>query len=78
MLYANIVSALKILALLQELRPGLPVVTRTLDDNDIDRLRETGAAQVVAGDSGGQPDACDPGVDVARPATRSLFQGSRI
>jgi CPA2 family monovalent cation:H+ antiporter-2 len=46
--YANTGSALKILALVQELRPGLPVVVRTLDDSDIDRLKEAGAAEVVA------------------------------
>jgi len=32
----------------QELRPGLPVVVRTLDDSDIDRLKDAGAAEVVA------------------------------
>jgi CPA2 family monovalent cation:H+ antiporter-2 len=46
--YANTASALKILALVQELRPGLPVVVRTLDDSDIDQLKEAGAAEVVA------------------------------
>jgi len=46
--YANTVSALKILALVQELHPGLPVVVRTLDDSDIDQLKEAGAAEVVA------------------------------
>jgi CPA2 family monovalent cation:H+ antiporter-2 len=46
--YANTASALKILALVQELHPGLPVVVRTLDDSDIDQLKEAGAAEVVA------------------------------
>ncbi len=46
--YANTGSALKILALVQELRPGLALVVRTLDDSDIDRLKEAGAAEVVA------------------------------
>jgi CPA2 family monovalent cation:H+ antiporter-2 len=46
--YANTGSALKILALVQQLRPGMPVVVRTLDDSDIDRLKEAGAAEVVA------------------------------
>jgi CPA2 family monovalent cation:H+ antiporter-2 len=32
----------------RELRPGLPVVVRTLDDSDIDRLKNAGAAEVVA------------------------------
>jgi CPA2 family monovalent cation:H+ antiporter-2 len=45
--YANLGSALKILALLHELRPGLPVIVRTRDDADIDRLKEAGAAEVV-------------------------------
>jgi CPA2 family monovalent cation:H+ antiporter-2 len=39
---------LRILALVHELRPGLPVVVRTVDDADIDRLKEAGAAEVVA------------------------------
>ncbi len=46
--YADTVSALKILALAQELRPGLPVVVRTLDDSNIDQLKQAGAAEVVA------------------------------
>ena len=46
--YADTNSALRILALVNELRPGLPVVVRTLDDADIDRLKEAGAAEVVA------------------------------
>ena len=40
--------ALRILAQVRELRPGLPVVVRTLDDTDLDRLREAGAGAVVA------------------------------
>lgn len=46
--YSDTVSALKILAHVQQLRPGLPVVVRTLDDSDIDRLKTAGAAEVVA------------------------------
>ena len=45
--YADVGSALKILALVNDLRPNLPVVVRTRDDNDIDRLKEAGAAEVV-------------------------------
>jgi monovalent cation:H+ antiporter-2, CPA2 family len=45
--YADVHAALKILALLHELRPGLPVIVRTRDDSDIDRLKEAGAAEVV-------------------------------
>ena len=46
--YADTHSALKILALVRELRPGLPVVVRTVDDSDIDQLKQAGAAEVVA------------------------------
>jgi CPA2 family monovalent cation:H+ antiporter-2 len=46
--YADTKSALAILAQVQQLRPGLPVIVRTLDDSDIDRLKEAGAAEVVA------------------------------
>ena len=45
--YSDVQSALKILALVHELRPGLPVIVRTRDDGDIDRLKEAGAAEVV-------------------------------
>jgi CPA2 family monovalent cation:H+ antiporter-2 len=46
--YADTGSALKILHVVRQLRPGLPVVVRTVDDADIDRLKEAGAAEVVA------------------------------
>ena len=46
--YADTASALRILGHVRELRPELPVVVRTLDDSDIDRLKEAGAAEVVA------------------------------
>ncbi len=46
--YSDTTSALTILRCVQELRPGLPVVVRTKDDSDIDRLKEAGAAEVVA------------------------------
>ncbi len=46
--YASTASALAILAHVQELRPGLPVVVRTVDDADIDQLFAAGAAEVVA------------------------------
>ena len=45
--YAGTASALRILSLVHELRPGIPVIVRTLDDADIDRLKEAGAAEVV-------------------------------
>jgi len=40
--------AMRVLSQVRELRPGLPVVVRTLDDTDLDRLSEAGAAAVVA------------------------------
>ena len=46
--YSDTASALKVLGLVQELRPGLPVVVRTLDDTDIEELKAAGAAEVVA------------------------------
>lgn len=46
--YADTESALKILNVVRELRPGLPVIVRTVDDADIDRLKEAGAAEVIA------------------------------
>jgi len=46
--YSDTSSALRILGHVQELRPGLPVVVRTVDDSDIDRLKQAGAAEVVA------------------------------
>ncbi len=46
--YADATSALRILALVRELRPDLPVVVRTVDDSEIDRLKDAGAAEVVA------------------------------
>jgi CPA2 family monovalent cation:H+ antiporter-2 len=41
-------SALKILRLVKELRPDLPVVVRTADDTYIEELKKAGAAEVVA------------------------------
>ncbi|MGH8660642.1 MAG: monovalent cation:proton antiporter-2 (CPA2) family protein [Burkholderiales bacterium] len=46
--YSDTASALRILEHVRELRPELPVVVRTHDDSDIDRLKEAGAAEVVA------------------------------
>jgi CPA2 family monovalent cation:H+ antiporter-2 len=46
--YSDTASALKILAHVREMRPGLPVVVRTVDDTDIERLRAAGASEVVA------------------------------
>jgi CPA2 family monovalent cation:H+ antiporter-2 len=38
---------LRILHVVNDLRPGMPVVVRTVDDSDIDRLKQAGAAEVV-------------------------------
>lgn len=46
--YVDTVSALKILAHVQALRPELSVVVRTRDDADIDLLKNAGATEVVA------------------------------
>ena len=45
--FADTPLALKILHHVGELRPELPVIVRTIDDSDIDRLLEAGAAEVV-------------------------------
>ena len=45
---ADSALALRILAQVRELRPGLPVVVRMLDDTDIERLKEAGATEVLA------------------------------
>lgn len=45
--FAHTPSALKIVASVQRLRPDAPVIVRTVDDNDLDLLREAGATEVV-------------------------------
>jgi len=45
--YHDTPSALKILALVQSHAPKVPVVVRTVDDTDIDRLKGAGATEVV-------------------------------
>ncbi len=45
--YADVPSALKVLRVVQEARPGLPVVVRTLDDARMDELIRAGAQEVV-------------------------------
>ncbi len=45
--YASTPSALKVLHLVHELAPTLPVIVRSYDDTDLDRLKEAGAAEVV-------------------------------
>lgn len=46
--YSDAHSALLILNHARELRPDLPVIVRTLDDSEIEKLRQAGAAEVVA------------------------------
>jgi CPA2 family monovalent cation:H+ antiporter-2 len=46
--FADTPKALAILAHVRELRPEVPVIVRTLDDSDVGRLREAGAAEIVA------------------------------
>lgn len=45
--FADTATALKILHHSHQARPELPVVVRTLDDNELDRLLTAGAAEVV-------------------------------
>ncbi|HEY9101312.1 cation:proton antiporter [Chitinimonas sp.] len=46
--YDDTGSALKILSVVRKERPDLPVIVRTWDDSDIERLRTAGADEVVA------------------------------
>lgn len=45
--YSGTAAALKILHLLKELNPALPVIVRSQDDTDLEKLREAGATEVV-------------------------------
>jgi CPA2 family monovalent cation:H+ antiporter-2 len=45
--FANTPSALKIIATVQRLKPDASVIVRTVDDNDLDKLRDAGASEVV-------------------------------
>ncbi len=46
--FADTPKALKILSHVHALRPELPVIVRTFDDTDVVRLKEAGAAEIVA------------------------------
>jgi CPA2 family monovalent cation:H+ antiporter-2 len=46
--FANTHKALAIIAHVRELRPEVPVIVRTFDDTDVGRLRDAGAAEIVA------------------------------
>jgi CPA2 family monovalent cation:H+ antiporter-2 len=45
--YADTPSALRVLHFAHELAPQLPVIVRSYDDSDLDKLRAAGAAEVV-------------------------------
>ena len=45
--FAHPPSAHKVLAVVQQLRPDAPVIVRTVDETELDTLREAGAAEVV-------------------------------
>src|SRR5512145_1049921 len=45
--YHDTASALKILRLVQEHAPKVPVIVRTIDDTDLEKLRAAGATEVV-------------------------------
>src|SRR5207302_8042995 len=45
--FADVPAALKILHNIRELRPELPVIVRTVDDSELDKLYAAGATEVV-------------------------------
>ncbi len=45
--FANTPTALQVIATAQQLRPDTPIIVRTLDQTDMERLREAGALEVV-------------------------------
>lgn len=45
--YADVASAMRVLHQVQEVRPDLPVIVRTQDDADIEKLLAAGATEVV-------------------------------
>jgi len=45
--FAHTPTALQVLATAHRLRPGAPVIVRTLDESDLDQLMEAGAMEVV-------------------------------
>ncbi len=45
--FAHTPSALKVLEAVQRLKPDAPVIIRTVDETDLDKLRDAGAAEVV-------------------------------
>lgn len=45
--YAHTAEALHTLSAIQQIKPELPVIVRTVDDTDLERLRSAGATEVV-------------------------------
>jgi CPA2 family monovalent cation:H+ antiporter-2 len=45
--YADTRSALRVLHQVQQLTPSMPVIVRSHDDSDLDKLKQAGAAEVV-------------------------------
>ena len=45
--FSDVQAALRIIALAHELKPAIPVIVRTQDDTDLDRLLAAGATEVV-------------------------------
>jgi len=45
--YNNTASALKVIHFAHEMNPRLPIIVRTQDDSDLDRLQRAGATEVV-------------------------------
>jgi len=45
--FSDLGAALRILSHTRELRPELPVIVRTIEETDIDTLKDAGAAEVV-------------------------------
>lgn len=45
--FSELNASLKVLHVMREHYPNIPVIARTLDDRDMDRLREAGATEVV-------------------------------
>ncbi len=45
--YADVPSAMRVLSAVQEINPQIPVIVRTVDDADLDKLLKAGATEVV-------------------------------
>lgn len=45
--YADVPSALRVLSTVQAVHPQVPVIVRTVDDSDLEKLLQAGAAEVV-------------------------------